>query len=427
MTKSNPAAISLITALVLVLLSGCIDESFPTPTPIPTSIPAKLSTPIAIDRGNVHRTGLYDNAGTPQLTEVFWRYSLEDAAYVTVPIVEDGVLYFSGIKEPNSELHAIDTRTGRLLWKQETVRYSSTPTLSDGVLYYTDQTGLHALDTSTRKEKWNYAVRHGFDMSPAVQHEVVYFGDDRGNMHGIDSQTGEQKWSVKVGNSYTSDPALGDAKLYFAGDIAPLITGPDAHRQNSLYAVDIQTGRQLWTFAPPDSELEYKFFYDVMEANGKVYTINSRGDFYGGDNYVYALDGTSGKQLWRYRPQQSAYNLAHIAANGDLLYVTAESRDNDNNSKAQIFAVDTATGQKRWTFEADGSFTAPSIAGGILYIAHHDKGIATIYALDARTGKEQRSFKFDHMVTSPLVIDGDVLYLVVGNWNARPNYIFAIR
>ena len=77
----------------------------------------------------------------------------------------------------------------------------------------------------------------------------------------------------------------------------------------------------------------------------------------------------------------------------------------------QLYALDTLTGQSRWSFRADTALqSSPAVAYGLVYVGGRD---TKIYALDATTGRLRWTVRTNAPVySSPAITDGR---LVVGS------------
>jgi len=79
---------------------------------------------------------------------------------------------------------------------------------------------------------------------------------------------------------------------------------------------------------------------------------------------------------------------------------------------SNFYALDAATGQKRWTFSNHGSWviSSPAILDGKVYFGTSDSGL--FHVLDAKTGSPVFSLKFQGwpMFSSP-AIAGSMLYI----------------
>ena len=156
-----------------------------------------------IDRQTVGRLGLVSY------------YDLDPINSATQPIAVDGVVYFGA---GFSIVHAVDARTGKLLWKHDPKAASkSGPALrigwgSRGIASWNGKiyTGTHdgrliALDAKTGKELWSaqtFDPQEPWYISGAPRifdgKVVVGFGSDIGKVRGYvtayDAETGQQAW-----------------------------------------------------------------------------------------------------------------------------------------------------------------------------------------------------------------------------------------
>jgi outer membrane protein assembly factor BamB len=73
----------------------------------------------------------------------------------------------------------------------------------------------------------------------------------------------------------------------------------------------------------------------------------------------------------------------------------------------KLYALDAATGQPKWVFEAGGQIeSSPAVANGVVYFGCHDH---KFYALDAATGQklwEDNASATPMFLSSPIVADG---------------------
>jgi outer membrane protein assembly factor BamB len=392
-------------------LSGCIpltaplgDGSAVSPTPV---LPLD---DLSIYRGNLQRTGVYPQGGSPSLTQQLWTYTAE---YIieTAPVVGNGVAAFM---VTNYGLYVLDASTGKLRWNTNGYKYP--PTLADGLIYHEGNTGLAVQDSKSGQDKWVFGLETAGDVtsSPAIDQGVIYFGTSQGYFYALDLATRQPKWKTYIENHLSTDPAIADGLVYFAGDQYLNNPGTDViYSERSIYALDQQTGKQIWQFSPPSSVETGGWVSDPIVADGVVYCASSE-DAYIGHGYVYALDSKTGKQLWAYTPNQVLSFPKPLAASDGLVYVVG--RD------GPLYALDAKTGAERWRFVIGASQTAPSLAGGVLYVGSGD----TLYALDAKTGKILHKIEVGISIyESPVIADG-IVYVVGGDGNLGST-ISAIR
>lgn len=212
-----------------------------------------------------------------------WRFEVDGNVHV-VPVIADGIVYF-GNNDPsgraNTYLYALDSTTGQEKWKFEVTEDGivTSPAVVDSVVYATAWTGgLYALDARTGQEKWQYNPSFGLITSPAVGYNTAYITDG-GDLHAVDKFTGQQKWKFQTGGSLSTSPVIAGGIIYFLSTSTkvtiPFVTSPIS--EGFLYAVDAQTGREMWKF-----EVKSQFAYDPAIADGVLY-------FGGEDGYLYAV------------------------------------------------------------------------------------------------------------------------------------------
>jgi outer membrane protein assembly factor BamB len=115
------------------------------------------------------------------------------------------------------------------------------------------------------------------------------------------------------------------------------------------------------------------------------------------DETLYAVDLASGKEKWRYKkPDNSAPFKASPAVKGGRVYV--------GDQDGTFHCVEAATGKKVWTFETAGEIAGgANFAGDLVLFGSHDE---TLYALTA-DGKVKWQIRTEGPVNgSPVVSDG---------------------
>ena len=92
---------------------------------------------------------------------------------------------------------------------------------------------------------------------------------------------------------------------------------------------------------------------------------------------IFGLNADTGVITWIYpaRGTLNANVVANIAAAGGMVYAGTTDK--------KIYALNAATGEKKWDFTTGGQVWAgPVVSGGVVYAGSFDK---TLYALDAIT------------------------------------------
>lgn len=251
------------------------------------------------------------NDGNIERLHLAWYYDLPVVPSVyTAPLAVDGVLYFA---IGYSVVHALDARTGKLLWR-----------------YDPDVASVAGI-----RQRGGWGVR-----GIAFWEGKVYTGTLDGRLIALDAQTGEPVWSVQTlepddGRTITGPPWVFGGKVAIGHGGADLVPA-----RGYVTTYDAQTGRRLWRFhtvpGNPDKGFEdpahamaaktwkgewWKFggggtvwhamAYDprfnrlyIGTGNGFPWNqkIRSPG---GGDNLflcsIVALDADTGRYVWHYQ------------------------------------------------------------------------------------------------------------------------------
>ena len=145
-----------------------------------------------------------------------WVYQVNSLQkFETTPLVVDGVMYVS---EPPSNVTAIDTRTGRPLWKYRRV-------LPDDLRVCCGQ------------------VNRGV----AVLGDLVYVGTLDSHLLALDAKTGAIRWDTTVVN-YRDGYSITVAPLAVKDKIVVGVAGGEYGVRGLLDAYDAKTGKQAWRF-----------------------------------------------------------------------------------------------------------------------------------------------------------------------------------
>lgn len=288
-----------------------------------------------INKQNVSRLGLQ------------WIYTIPYFGLEATPVVSDGVMYVSG---PN-QVYALDARSGQEIWRYFRPRSTSPNIASDAakganrgvallgnrVFFTTDDAHMVALDRLTGALRWDVympeeAQHYGGTAAPLVAGDLVIGGvagaDDgiRGFIAAYKASTGQLAWrhwtvprkgepgfetwqgnAVEFGGgstwltgSYEPETKV----LYWAvGNPYPDTDGSERKGDNlfsnSILALDVETGKQLWYFQFTPHDLhDWDSVQPMVLAdtnfNGRLRKLLIHADRNG---FFYVLDRTNGELL----------------------------------------------------------------------------------------------------------------------------------
>jgi outer membrane protein assembly factor BamB len=327
-------------------------------------------------RGNAARSavGLQGPTGHPVLN---WQIKAGGAVPDQIAIVGD-VAYFSS---DDGTLHAVNRATGAELWKQTLNGGTTTgPTVADGRIYLVDELGaVRALDPATGAALWESAAHYEDATQPISSDGSLYLGTGDGDLVAIDPASGAEHWKLRLTPSGASvhNPAAADGFVYagtagggfFAvdprthqvawtadlhgddtgtavagGGIAYIAANVDAPK-GTLHAFDAKTGKHLWDGPSPDLQ-------SPTLSGGIGFSATRNG-------LVAALDTTTGAVRWSI---QLTGKVRPMAVVGPTLFLAADEEH-------RVYAVETATGNRLWQFDVDGSNDCCiAVAKGAVYV-----------------------------------------------------------
>jgi outer membrane protein assembly factor BamB len=312
---------------------------------------------------------------------------------VPAAVLKNGIVYF--VTEDG--LHALDALTGNRKWLFETLqeipkqkymprkRAPEGPVMGDGVIFLTAwprilgntplKSFVYAVDPESGKAKWVTSV-DGLDITaPATAKGLVFFAveepapltshSNRATLYAINAADGQVKWKFGADNKGygTAQGIIADNTIYF-------------RTAKSLLAVELETGRQLWSFSADDIR-------GGLRVDDKhLYAITHKGTMARPDDTLHALALTNGHEKW----SRGLSDNAHTAMVHDgVVY----------GGIGPLRAIDAATGKELWSFKGTGRESARLISGGRIFLTSPtvtfiqstrvDQGY--LYAIDAKTGK----------------------------------------
>ena len=231
----------------------------------------------------------------------------------------------------------------------------------------------------------------GMPVGVSVVRGILYVGDDNGYTYALNAVTGKLIWSHYGWNMTMSNPLVdGDRVIVSTGNAyfnyektmqyvqgKRTVRGPGL---NSIYALDRTTGREIWAFHTPGEVMP-----TPVDMDGFLYVGT-------GDGHVYKVDVATGKQVWK-TDIESFVSMSSPVAGDGYIFVGGTYPN-------YFYALDQKTGRIVWKATIPGlvatgiSDCTPAYADGIVVQeATVESGdplnpVANVLlALDAKTGK----------------------------------------
>ena len=312
-----------------------------------------------INEGNVARLGLK------------WAYDLPAPIHMfSAPIAVNGVIY---VALGHAVVHAIDARTGKLLWKYDP----------------------HAGQVAGFKMRAGWGSR-----GMAYDDGRLFAASIDGRLFALDAKSGKLLWSVLTTDKDDSRTITGPPWV-FRGKVAIGHGGSDTGPlRGYVTAYDQRTGKQAWRFYTIPGDPAKGFENKAMAMAAKTWT---------GEWWKWG----GGGNVWSAMAYDARFNRLYLGTgNGSPWNQRIRSPGGgDNLFIASIVALDADTGQYVWHYQVNPGETwdyndamdielGDLMIGGKLHpvIMHAPKN-GFFYVIDRETGKLISAEKFAHLVT----------------------------
>ena len=292
------AGVALAGATITGVAACGSSEPTPSASVFPTGTPSEVSsatTGFAAPNGDLSNTravgGKIDSSNIATLTEA-WSMPLGGQSTFGVfssnPIVTGDTVYLQDI---NSNVFAVDRTTGKKKWTRTLDDATTGPNgvaIGGGLVVAPTATGVVALDAATGEIKWQKKLTaqssEGVDMAPLIWNDTViissvpgaslanfYGGGGMGIVYALDLATGKQKWSFNT----TTDNLWGNPEVNTGGG---LWATPSVDDEGNIYLGVANPGPWAGTKEYPNG---------TSRPGDNLYT-----------NSLVVLDGRTGKLKW---------------------------------------------------------------------------------------------------------------------------------
>lgn len=225
---------------------------------------------------------------------------------------------------------------------------------------------------------WQKPLGYMYSSSPAVVGDMVYVGAST-SLYALAAGNGAVRWSQQlIGDAYDNSPAV-------VGGTAYITSATFDYEPAYAWAFDAATGARKWRTAFPTDRQH--FTTSPAVAGGLVYFVLTSycASTPCTPNTVFALDAATGARRWSARV---GTGISEIAVRSGLLYY--------GDVEGDVVALDARTGAPRWrstlnTATEINEVGSPAVANGLVYVgvnsysATSDTG-RVLCALDANTG-----------------------------------------
>jgi quinohemoprotein ethanol dehydrogenase len=254
-----------------------------------------------------------DQINTSNVDQIGLSWSFEtgtNRGHETTPIVKDGVMF---ITAPWSVVHALDAKTGDLLWTH---------------------------DPKVERAWANNACCDVVNRGVALYENSIFFGTIDGRLISLDKDTGTENWSILTIDKSRPYTITGAPRIV-KGNVIIGNGGGEFGVRGYVTAYDVDNGDELWRFYTVPGNPNEPFESPEMEIAAKTWSGGKWWEYGGGgtvwDSMAYdpALDtlyiGTGNGSPWN--------RYVRSPGGGDNLYLSS------------IVALDPDTGDYKWHYQ----------------------------------------------------------------------------
>jgi outer membrane protein assembly factor BamB len=301
--------------------------------------------------------------------------------------VDDGTVYVAA----SDQVRAINLESGAELWAfprepdRQTGPFYATPLLTENqvIVGGFGDGKLHAIRQDEGTQDWAVETGATIVEGAVSTDDGIIVGNSKGEVYLVESESQEKRLLLDVDEPIWAMPLLDDhnGRVYIAA--------MDHH----LYAVDLESGEQLWAF----------------EADGALVGTPALSDgvlYFGAlNNTFYAIEAETAEERWRIETDGWVWGGALV--DGDVIYF--------GDLSGKLYALDAATGSERWTFEAEGGVrVTPLLVDDSLFFGTRE---GKVYAVRASAGTQVWVLSLEGPIFSQPVIKDE--YLLVSPHNAK--------
>lgn len=334
-------------------------------------------------QGQRYSTLTQINAGNVSKLVPVWSFSFggeKQRGQESQPLIHNGKMF---VTASYSRIFAIDSKTGKKLWKYE-------HRLPDGIMPCCD------------------VINRG----AALYDNLVIFATLDAQIVALNQDTGAVVWKEKI-DDYAAGYSASAAPLIAGGLLLTGVSGGEFGVIGRVEARDPKTGKMVWVRPTVEGHMGYRYEGGKAVENGISGTTNAT---WPGD-----LWKSGGATTWLGGSYDPSTGLAYFGT-GNPAPWNSHLRPGDNLFSTSTVAIDVKTGKIAWHYQKtpndgwdyDGvnEFVTFEMNGKRMGASADRNGF--FYVNDAKTGKLENAFPFVNKITWATGID-----LKTG----RPNYV----
>lgn len=293
---------------------------------------------------------------------------------------------------------------GEIAWKRSFESRPAPPVIAAETLVVgVDDKMVYGLARADGSIKWKDSLLSG-TRNPATIVDDTAYVPARTGFYAYDLETGTEQWNVEYpapgkGHLYHTPAAVGDS-LYAGTTAFTYHSDPNSIRfeyrrdqPSHTAALSITDGSERWSKTTGPSGRPP---FVPAVANDTVFV---------GRDKIYALDTDTGETRWTHAPEDIAFWRDPAVASTEGLLVVPGERD-EAGSSGVLVAIDIETGREDWRVTSDFVPAPPALTDDTVFLVGDHSA-----ALDLQTGEARWTAHEDQIVAAPPAITSDHIYV----------------
>ncbi len=256
--------------------------------------------------------------------------------------VKDTVLIIAR-RYGDDTLFGFNLNAGEIFWHINAGDIDSEPLLFGNEIIITAlYKHIDKYDVMSGERIWKTDLQEHIHSSPAMSHNLIFFGCDDNFIYAVDQQDGKVIWKYRTDGAVIGSGAVLDT-AFFIGST-----------DNFFYALNVKNGKLLWRF----------------KTGGQILTgpavLDSFVVFGSNDEKLYCLNSRTGRLRWQFKAE-SIISTSPLISENTVFFGSLDHH---------IYAVNLRTGEEIWKYKTKGRIrTDPVIWGDYLICASEDRDI----------------------------------------------------
>ena len=230
--------------------------------------------------------------------------------------------------------------------------YESEITFNQNNIIFFDNKGsiLSFDDASNLLWKKNYYSKSEKKLNPFLffghNNKILIIADNIARLYAVDINTGKLLWTKKNNAPFNSQVKIFKDKIYVIDF------------ENTLRVYSLNDGKEIWTRKTQNSLIRSQKKLSLVILDEKIYFNNSMGD-------ISAVDINSGNLIWQTPTQNSLdYDMGFFLKTSDI--VADKGGLFFSNNQNQFFSLDSQTGNLNWKQKINSNLR-PIIINNLLF------------------------------------------------------------